>query len=93
MENKLNSWLQRDRSMVGRIYPTNMESLSRCIFLTCCHSRQTLQPHCMKNGCLIKGGKDGGLKATDVHSLNGTSKINIKDDDPGTLVQTSYSVA
>ena len=88
----LNSWLQRDLSILGRIYLTKMECLSRCIYpayssaipnkLIKSINQINLnfiwrnKPHYMKKSDMIKEIKDGGLKVIDFDCLNGTLKIN-----------------
>ncbi len=89
---KLSSWLQRDLSILGRIYLTKMECLSRCIYPAYSNAipnkliksvNQINQnfiwrnkPHYMKKSNMVKEIKDGGLKVIDFDCLNGTFKIN-----------------
>lgn len=91
-KSKLNLWLQRDLSILGRIYLSKMESLSRLIYSTCSTAVpnrliKTInqinlnfiwrnKPHYLKKGHMVKEVKDGGLKVIDFDCLNGTLKIN-----------------
>uniref|UniRef100_A0A3P9J195 Reverse transcriptase domain-containing protein n=1 Tax=Oryzias latipes TaxID=8090 RepID=A0A3P9J195_ORYLA len=89
---RLNMWLQRDISLLGRIYLTKMEGLSRCIYPSYSNAipnkmiksinQMTFnfiwrnKPHYMRKNYMVKEFKDGGLKVIDFDSLNGTLKIN-----------------
>uniref|UniRef100_A0A8C6M6K1 Reverse transcriptase domain-containing protein n=1 Tax=Nothobranchius furzeri TaxID=105023 RepID=A0A8C6M6K1_NOTFU len=89
---KLNIWLQRDLSILGRIYLTKMESISRLVYPTCSTAISNNlikkintinfnfiwrnKPHYIKKDEMVKEIKDGGLKVIDFNCLNGTLKIN-----------------
>ncbi len=89
---KLNSWLLRDISLLGRIFLTKMESISRLIYpaYTIAISNRDIKKNqsdnfgyiwkkktnYIKKVEMIKQYKDGGLQAIDFDSINGTLKIN-----------------
>lgn len=91
-KSRLNIWLQRDLSILGRIYLTKMECLSRCIYPAYSNAISNKliksinqinlnfiwrnRPHYLKKSYMVKDTKDGGLKVIDFDCLNGTLKIN-----------------
>lgn len=88
----LNNWTQRDLSILGRIFLTKMESISRLIYpaYTLGVPKSAIKSinqinfdfiwkrktHYIRQGNLVKQYEDGGLQAIDFDSLNGTLKIN-----------------
>lgn len=89
---KLNSWLLRDISLLGRIFLTKMDSLSRFIYpaYSLAIPNKVIKKinqvnfdyiwrkkvHYIKRANLTKDFKDGGLQAIDFECINGTLKIN-----------------
>lgn len=88
----LNMWSQRDISIIGRIFLTKMECLSRFIYpadsLSLSKSAiKTInqanfnyiwnrKTHYIRKGITVKRYEEGGLKAIDIDCINGTIKIN-----------------
>uniref|UniRef100_A0A1A8L6V8 Reverse transcriptase domain-containing protein n=1 Tax=Nothobranchius pienaari TaxID=704102 RepID=A0A1A8L6V8_9TELE len=91
-QTKLNSWLLRDISLLGRVFLTKMESISRCIYpaysLTIPNRAikkinqinfdyiWRKKMHYIKRAEMTKEYKDGGLQAIDFEIMDGTLKIN-----------------
>lgn len=91
-QSKLNLWLLRDVSLLGRVFLTKMESISRCIFpaYSLAISNRAIKrinqinfsyiwrkkTHYIKKTLLTKKYEDGGLEAIDFEFMNGTLKIN-----------------
>lgn len=89
---RLNLWLQRDISILGRIFLTKMESLATCIYpaYSLAVSNRAIKiinqinfdyiwrkkVHYIKKGIIIKDFENGGLQAIDFDCINGTLKIN-----------------
>uniref|UniRef100_A0A669EBX3 Reverse transcriptase domain-containing protein n=1 Tax=Oreochromis niloticus TaxID=8128 RepID=A0A669EBX3_ORENI len=88
----LNNWAQRDLSILGRIFLTKMESISRLVYpayavgvpKSAIKAINQLnfdfiwkrKTHYIRQGNLVKRFEDGGLQAIEFDSLNGTLKIN-----------------
>ena len=88
----LNSWSQRDISVIGRIFLTKTERISRFIYPAYSLSlpknaikaiNQTnfnyiwkRKTHYIKKGTMVKEYEEGGLKAIDIERINKTIKIN-----------------
>lgn len=88
----LNSWSQRDISIIGRTFLTKMECISRFIYPAYSLSipkdairaiNQTIfnfiwkgKTHYIKKGTMVKEYEEGGVKAIDFDCINGTIKIN-----------------
>ena len=88
----LNSWSQRDISILGRTFLTKMECISQFIYPAYSLSipkdaikaiNQTHfnyiwkgKTHYIKKGTMIQEYEDGGVKAIDHECINGTVKIN-----------------
>uniref|UniRef100_A0A3Q2ZDV5 Reverse transcriptase domain-containing protein n=1 Tax=Kryptolebias marmoratus TaxID=37003 RepID=A0A3Q2ZDV5_KRYMA len=89
---QLNKWTHRDLSILGRIFLTKMESISRLIYpaYTLGIPNSAIKSinrmnfdfiwkqktHYIRKGNLIKQFEDGGLQAIEFDSMNGTLKIN-----------------
>ncbi len=87
----LNSWLQRDLSVFGRILLSKMEALSRFIYPAYSLAIPTNmikninqiiynfiwknRHHYIRKGDLVKSIEEGGLNAIDFDSMNGTLKL------------------
>ena len=90
-KSRLDRWLNKDLSLLGRIYITKMESLSRCIYpaYSLSISNKAIKninkvnfdyiwkrkSHYLKKATLVKDYEDGGLQAIDFDCINGTLKI------------------
>ncbi len=88
----LNMWSQRDISIIGRIFLTEMECLSRFIYpaYSLALSKNAIKTinqanfnyiwnrktNYIKKGIMVKGYEEGGLKAIHIDCVNGTIKIN-----------------
>ncbi len=76
---KHNCWLLRDMSLLGRVFLTKMEGISRTIkkkstrFTLVSYGKK--KTHYMKRVEMTIDFKDGGLLASDFDSINGTLKI------------------
>ncbi len=88
---RFDRWLNRDLSLLDRIYITRMESLSRGIYpaYSLSISNKAIETinkvnfdyiwkkksHYLKKATLVKNYEDGGLQALDFDCINGTLKI------------------
>uniref|UniRef100_A0A1A8EWE2 Reverse transcriptase domain-containing protein n=1 Tax=Nothobranchius korthausae TaxID=1143690 RepID=A0A1A8EWE2_9TELE len=91
-QTKLNSWLLRDISLLGRVFLTKMESISRCIYpaYSMTIPNRAIKKinqinfdyiwrkkmHYIKRAEMTKEYKDGGLQGIDFEIMDGTLKIN-----------------
>lgn len=88
----LNLWSQRDISIIGRIFLTKMECISRLVYpaYSLPFSKNEIKAinqaifnfiwkgktHYIRKGNLVKDVEEGGLKAIDIECINATIKTN-----------------
>lgn len=82
----LNTWLQRDLSIFGRILLSKMEALSACSLAIPDNMIKSINQiifnfiwknrhHYIRKGDLVKSLEEGGLNAIDFDPMNGTLKL------------------